>query len=351
MRKEKLSKLGEFRFIIYTTICVFIFMMVIPLVSIKSDKDVDIDEYLKEEEVSDTISNEVSKNIVLGRNNVVNVYITATGKTESMNIEEYVCGVVANEMQASFDIEALKAQAIASRTYVVSKILNPCSSANGADICDSTHCQVYTAKETAIGKWGDETGEVYWNKIKQAVDDTEGLVLTYNGGVVMNPVYFSTSSGNTESAVDVGWGDVEYLQSVESSGEEIASKFTSQKEMTISEFVSTVNSKYPSSGIKSSNLSSMLNVISRSSAGGVISMAIGNETIKGSDFRFLIGLNSTNFTYTINDKTIVFDCKGYGHGVGMSQWGANVMAKEGKDYEEILKHYYTGIDIGDLTYN
>ena len=177
------------------------------------------------------------------------------------------------------------------------------------------------------------------------------MVLTYKGELVLYPLFFSTSSGATESAVDASLGDIPYLVSVESSGEEVSPKYTSKKEIALSDLVLAINSKYPTSGVNTSNLSSELQVIERSEAGGVITLAVGNNEINGSDFRVIAGLNSTNFTYSINENTIVFECKGYGHGVGMSQWGANIMAKEGKSYDEILKHYYTGINIGYLKFN
>ena len=296
-------------------------------------------------------SAEVKTDIYINGNEKIKVYRTLQDKIEEVDLEEYICGVVANEMQVSFEDEALKAQAIASRTYLVSKKINSCPIANGSDICDSAHCQVYSSKDELISKWGEENGEKYWNKIKSAVDDTKGMILTYKGELVLYPLFFSTSSGETESAIDASLGDIPYLVSVESKGEEVSPKYTSKKEMALSDLVSAINSKYPTSGVNTSNLSSKLQVMERSEAGGVITLAVGNDEIKGSDFRVIAGLNSTNFTYSINENTIVFECKGYGHGVGMSQWGANVMAKEGKSYDEILKHYYTGINIGYLKFN
>ena len=326
-------------------------MIIIPIISIEGKINLEPNEYIEDQGVSMQTSAEVNTDIYINGDEKIKVYRTLQDKIEEVDLEEYICGVVANEMQVSFEDEALKAQAIASRTYLVSKKINSCPIANGSDICDSAHCQVYSSKDELISKWGEENGEKYWNKIKSAVDDTKGMILTYKGELVLYPLFFSTSSGETESAIDASLGDIPYLVSVESKGEEVSPKYTSKKEMALSDLVSAINSKYPTSGVNTSNLSSKLQVMERSEAGGVITLAVGNDEIKGSDFRVIAGLNSTNFTYSINENTIVFECKVYGHGVVMSQWGANVMAKEGKSYDEILKHYYTGINIGYLKFN
>ena len=350
MKKINCYSITRIKPLLYTTILIILFMIIIPIISIEGKINLEPNEYIEDQGVSMQTSAEVNTDIYINGDEKIKVYRTLQDKIEEVDLEEYICGVVANEMQVSFEDEALKAQAIASRTYLVSKKINSCPIANGSDICDSAHCQVYSSKDELISKWGEENGEKYWNKIKSAVDDTKGMILTYKGELVLYPLFFSTSSGETESAIDASLGDIPYLVSVESKGEEVSPKYTSKKEMALSDLVSAINSKYPTSGVNTSNLSSKLQVMERSEAGGVITLAVGNDEIKGSDFRVIAGLNSTNFTYSINENTIVFECKGYGHGVGMSQWGANVMAKEGKSYDEILKHYYTGINIGYLKF-
>ena len=351
MKKISYGGINRIKPLLYTTILIILFMIIIPMISIESKINPQQNQYIEDEGISADTSVEVSNDIYINGDEKVKVYRTLQDKIEEVDLEDYICGVVANEMQVSFEDEALKAQAIASRTYLASKKMNSCPIADGSDICDSTHCQVYSSKEELISKWGEENGEKYWNKIKSAVDATKGMVLTYKGELVLYPLFFSTSSGATESAVDASLGDIPYLVSVESSGEEVSPKYTSKKEIALSDLVLAINSKYPTSGVNTSNLSSELQVIERSEAGGVITLAVGNNEINGSDFRVIAGLNSTNFTYSINENTIVFECKGYGHGVGMSQWGANFMAKVGKSYDEILKHYYTGINIGYLKFN
>ena len=350
MKKINCYSITRIKPLLYTTILIILFMIIIPIISIEGKINLEPNEYIEDQGVSMQTSAEVNTDIYINGDEKIKVYRTLQDKIEEVDLEEYICGVVANEMQVSFEDEALKAQAIASRTYLVSKKINSCPIANGSDICDSAHCQVYSSKDELISKWGEENGEKYWNKIKSAVDDTKGMILTYKGELVLYPLFFSTSSGETESAIDASLGDIPYLVSVESKGEEVSPKYTSKKEMALSDLVSAINSKYPTSGVNTSNLSSKLQVMERSEAGGVITLAVGNDEIKGSDFRVIAGLNSTNFTYSINENTIVFECKGYGHGVGMSQWGANAMAKNGDKYDTILKHYYSGVEIEKIKY-
>ena len=348
MKKINCYSITRIKPLLYTTILIILFMIIIPIISIEGKINLEPNEYIEDQGVSMQTSAEVNTDIYINGDEKIKVYRTLQDKIEEVDLEEYICGVVANEMQVSFEDEALKAQAIASRTYLVSKKINSCPIANGSDICDSAHCQVYSSKDELISKWGEENGEKYWNKIKSAVDDTKGMILTYKGELVLYPLFFSTSSGETESAIDASLGDIPYLVSVESKGEEVSPKYTSKKEMALSDLVSAINSKYPTSGVNTSNLSSKLQVMERSEAGGVITLAVGNDEIKGSDFRVIAGLNSTNFTYSINENTIVFECKGYGHGVGMSQTGADSMAKQGSNYEEIIQHYYTGVEVTNI---
>lgn len=384
MKRKSYGSVKEMKLLLYTTILVIIFMIIIPIMSIgikfnfKQDRDMRVnenyekpienkdDESIKDdvnngveentidkkiEEIAPVVSNDIIQEVYVAGDEKVKVYRTLQNKIDEIDLEDYICGVIANEMQVSFEEEALKAQAIASRTYLASKKNKRCLIANEGDVCDSTHCQIYSSKEELINKWGEENGEKYWNKIKSAVDSTKGMVLTYKGELVMNPIFFDVSSGATESAVDMSLGDIPYLVSVESPGEENSPKYSTTKEMTLSDLVLLINSKYPNSGINKSNLGSKLKIIDKSKTGGVIKLSIGNDEISGSDFKVMVGLNSTNFTYSINENTIVFECMGYGNGVGMSKFGANVMAKGDKTYDEILKHYYTGINIGYLKFN
>ncbi|WP_294364854.1 stage II sporulation protein D [uncultured Clostridium sp.] len=323
------------------SILILILMIIAPMFIIKSMPA------KANEEVSE-ITNE-NKDILLDGKNIIKVNITKENRIEEVQIEEYVKSVVSGEMLVSFDDEALKAQAIAARTYIAAKRLRPCNIANGGDVCDTTHCQVYINKDVRLEQWGSNAEE-YWNKISNAVDNTKRMVLTYNNELVLYPQFFSTSSGMTENAVDVFSNSVPYLVSTESKGEEIAPKYETEFPFNIPEFVNKINDKYKEASITSENLKNNIEILSRSVAGGIKELRIGKTKVKGLDFRLALGLSSTNFEYVINENEIVFKCKGYGHGVGMSQWGANVMAKSGADYKDILTHYYTGVEISKLTF-
>ena len=333
MKKEIVSNL-------FFSILILLLMIISPMFIIKSTPT-----KASTDEDNNLLSvDEDNKLISIKGNDKIKVYITKEERIEEISLEEYVKSVVSGEMLVSFSEEALKAQAVAARTYIISKRSKPCDIANGADVCDTTHCQVYISKSERLEKWGDK-GEEYWNKISKAVEETKDKVLTYNNELVLYPQYFSTSSGMTENAVDVFSNDVPYLVSTESKGEEIAPKYESEFSFNINEFVNKINNKYPEAQLTIENLSGNIEIISRSDAGGIKEIRFGKTRIKGADFRLAFGLSSTNFEYSVDGESIVFKCTGYGHGVGMSQWGANVMANNGSDYEEILKHYYKGTEL------
>ena len=201
-----------------------------------------------------------------------------------------------------------------------------------------------------MAKWSRSEAESNWNKIQKAVLDTKGQVLTYEDSVLEYPQFFATSSGKTEDAKDVFSIDVPYLKSEESKGEEIAPKYKTTLEIPINEFVNKINTKYTNANVKKNNLASLIKIESYTESGSVKEIKIGNETIKGTEFRKLFNLNSTNFKFDFEKDIVKINCTGYGHGVGMSQWGANVMAKNGATYDEILKHYYSGVEIQEIKY-
>lgn len=326
---------------------ILIFMIAAPIIIIKSVPvvaDVNkIDKNSKDE------NNDKNKDIIIDSSSNIKVYLTKEDKIVEVPIEDYVKSVVSSEMLASFDDEALKAQAIAARTFVASRKIKACPNANGGDVCDSTHCQVYVNKDEKIKLWGDK-GNEYWDKISKAVDATAGKVLSFNDELVLYPQFFSTSSGNTENSVDVFSNAIPYLVSVKSEGENIAPKYETEFTFSIDEFINKINSLYVDAGLTTNSLNENIEILTRSEAGGVKEIRFGGQTVKGTEFRISFGLSSTNFEYSIDGNNIVFNCKGYGHGVGMSQWGANVMGKNGAKYDEILKHYYTGINIKNLKF-
>lgn len=278
-------------------------------------------------------------------NGKIKVYITEEKKVMELDLEDYVFGVLSGEMPISFELEALKSQAVAARTYGLSKTINKCSAGNGADVCDTVHCQVYKPKEKIIATWSKDKKDEYFSKLSKAVKETEGQILTYNGSIVLYAQYFSTSWGKTEDSLAVFKREVPYLKSVTSEGEEISNRYKSNVKISYTDFIKNVNSKYPKAKLSSSTIKSQIKILSKNKGGSVNEIKLGNMVISGKDFRMLLNLNSANFTISFSKNTIDINCLGYGHGVGMSQWGANVMAKKGSNYIDILTHYYTGIKV------
>ena len=260
----------------------------------------------------------------------ISLYDRASGKTEEMPLEEYLIGVVGAEMPASFPLEALKAQAVAARTYAVRHMTAfGGSGCSGADICtDSGCCQSYRSQEQLKKKFGGDARQ-YMDKLRQAVYETKGEYAAYNGEPI-EALYHSSAGGRTEDAQNVFSAALPYLVGVDSPGEETAGKYAAEVTVSLGEFTNRVNKKWPAAKLKKNRLGEQVKVVSRYDS--------------GRELRKLFDLNSANFTLSIGEK-VTIRTKGYGHGVGMSQYGARAMALEGAGYEEILKHYYTGIEI------
>ena len=272
------------------------------------------------------------------------VELCYAGEIRSLPLEEYLVGVVLAEMPASFEEEALKAQAVAARTFAVRQMKN--GKHTDCSLCaDSTCCQAWSCGETLQEKLGD-SWQYYWEKAKTAVTQTAGEVLTYNGELI-DAVYFSCSGGRTEDAVAVWGSEVPYLQSVVSGGEEAASVFESQVAVDIGAFQSTILQHVPEADF-SLDPSQWVGSAAVTDGGGVDHMEIGGCVINGTDLRRLFHLNSTDFVVSVTDESVVFSVRGYGHRVGLSQYGANAMAKTGCTYREILLHYYTGVTLSSM---
>ena len=277
----------------------------------------------------------------------VTVTLNRGGEIEKLPLSDYLEGVVAAEMPALFPEEALKAQAVAARTYTMKKLVSTADkSHNGAALCDNpSHCKAYKPISVAAASWSDKSEE-YTAKIKSAVSETDGEIVLYNGEPI-SAVFHSTSAGVTESAKDVWGGDAPYLVSVKSEGEEESPHFEKEKEFSPDEFKKIFTEKY-TEAVFDVNPENWVTNISRSDAGGIKTLSVGGVSVKGSDVRSLFGLNSTNFTLLYDGGKMKFRTRGYGHGVGMSQYGARAKALAGKDYEEILKSYYTGVELGKI---
>lgn len=279
----------------------------------------------------------------------VKTYIASEKAVKEYPLEEYLAGVVGAEMPATFPEEALKAQAVAARTFVIYKTLSvtpDAHSGTGAPVCtDPGHCKTWKSEEALMNSWGGDTtaSAEYMNKIKKAVKETENEIITFDGKPI-SAVYYSMSGGKTENSADVWGGDVPYLKSVNSSLDEKAPGFSSEAAFTVDEFKKVILAENPSATF-GDNPDLWVTDVTRSEGGGVISLKIGGAEFKGTKIRTLFSLRSHNFTVEISDGLVLFRVKGYGHGVGMSQWGSKFLAEEGKSYIEILKYYYSGVEI------
>lgn len=254
-------------------------------------------------------------------------------------------GVVSAEMPADFELEALKAQAIVARTYTVYKITQNQSKHGEAHICDdSSCCQAWITKEDRMARWDDDKREENWKKIVQAVNDTKGRIITYEGKPI-NAFFHSNSGGTTEMPVNV-WGGTgyPYLQAVETAGEDAYEQFSSELEISKDEFVSKIKEHYSDFEINFED-QNCFQILEYTSGGRIKTIKIGNHNFSGVELRTLFSLKSANFIVTIKDENIRFEVKGYGHGVGMSQTGADSLAKQGYKCEDIIKHFYTGVEI------
>ncbi len=275
----------------------------------------------------------------------VNVYIKSQDKVTAMPVAQYLKEVVAAEMPAQFEPEALKAQAVAARSYLFARSFSYKANGypqehKGADICtDPNHCKAHIFESDRRKSWGNDA-ENNWKKISDAVTSTSDEKVYYNGEVI-SCVFHSTSSGKTENSEDVWGGAREYLKSVESPGEEESPSYKSQRILLKSEFIQIAEENIEGVSFDGE----LTGEIIRSEAGGIKSIVIGNVPIKGTVFRSIYGLKSTNVNITQTDTDVTLDVTGYGHGVGMSQYGANAMAKKGATYKDILTHYYTGCEV------
>lgn len=281
---------------------------------------------------------------VVARDQNHTVRLLHQGEVVTMNLQDYLWGVVAAEMPASFAPEALKAQAVAARTFTLYRQEGaPMEEHQGADVCDdSTHCKAYLSPEEAETLWGS-AAEEYRQKIRQAVSDTDGVAIYYEGSPILS-VFHSTSSGRTENAGDVWTEDLPYLKSVESPGEEASPRYYGQVKLTAEEFRTMFLKAYPSADL-SGPPEEWFSEPKRSDGGAISEISIGGVSVTGVRLRELCALQSANATVTVQGDEILIRTVGYGHGVGMSQYGAQAMALDGAGYEKILHHYYTGVAI------
>ena len=265
------------------------------------------------------------------------------GTVTELTMADYLWGVVAAEMPAAFEEEALKAQACAARTYTV--ICQGASKHPEADICaDSTCCQAYIAREAAEARWGLNAGE-YGEKIQQAVEGTDGLGILYQGKPIQ-ALFFSSAAGQTVDAVEVWGNHVDYLQSVASPEGEEVPNYHSQVTLSAQQVKEAVLAAYPGADLSGDPGMWFGQPVCQGET--VSSIPLGGLTLTGGQVRTLFSLRSAAFSVAWDGAQFTFSVTGYGHGVGMSQYGANAMAREGKEFRDILTWYYTGTQVGEL---
>lgn len=273
----------------------------------------------------------------------VSVFRSAKSVIENVGMEDYLVGVVAAEMPAEFNQEALKAQALTARTYIVSRMLNkntmgvPKSALEqGAQVTDTQNHQVYLSDDEQRKKWG---ADYDWKKKKiiEAVRATSGQILTYDGKPI-DAMFFSTSNGFTENSEEYWSGNIPYLRSVSSPWDKNSPKFNSQKVISVKNFEAALGVKVGSSG-------AIGKIVARTEGKRVAKVDFGGKVLTGKEIREKLDLRSSDFSWERKGGNIVITTRGFGHGVGMSQYGANGMAEEGKNYQDIVMHYYKGIEI------
>lgn len=278
----------------------------------------------------------------------IKLFHSVSGQIEELPIDEYLYGVVSSEMPANYEAEALKAQAIVARTYTIHQIMNNSGKHPGADICDnSSCCQAWISKDERLSKWAPEEAESNWNKIVDVINSTSGKIITYQNKPI-NAFFHSNSGGKTESSLNI-WGGIDYpyLKSVETAGEEGYTQYSSEAKFTKEELLNKLKEKYEDCEIDYSQ-ENCIQILEYTTSGRVKTIKFGNKEIAGTEARTILGLRSTNFTFTISGNEVIFSVIGYGHGVGMSQTGADALAKSGSNCEEIIKHFYTDVEIVEV---
>lgn len=317
----------------YSVICFFLLlaMIVCPLASVEKAKQV----FLGESEVeSSELSNDDANPIQT--TSTVKVMNANSKNITELTLEDYLLGVVAEEMSASYHEEAIKAQIIAAHTLLEHSKLNKNETLGEADISDNpaTHQGFFTVDEQKA-KWGENYDE-YVGKIKKCIEEVKNLTIQYNNKPI-TAVFYAISNGQTENATDVWGGNYPYLVSVSSEGDKLSPGYLTEVSFSSDEFKKIITEQ---GSTLSDDPKNWIGEIKRTDTGMVKEITIGDKTFKGTDIRKFFSLRSSTFECEFKDDSFIFKVKGYGHGVGMSQYGANCLAQEGKTYQEILSHYY-----------
>ncbi len=311
----------------------FFVMLLCPIFAIqKSDKDT------KNAEPAKTVSASASDE------KTFSVKMSEDGKIKKIGVKEYVFGVVAAEMPMEYKEEALKAQAVAAYTYALYKSEEAANAGRNYDLGDSgSDSQCFITRKAAREKWGEKADE-YEKKLDKIVAKTSGSAILYDGKPIL-AAYHAISAGKTENASEIWGGEYPYLKTVDSVGDLLNPDYLTQVSVTAEEFAEKLKDK---SIDFSGDPTGYLGEKKCSSVGSVIKIAVCGKEISGEEMRAAFGLRSADFDAAFEDGKFVFTVRGYGHGVGMSQYGAERMAEDGSNYIEILSAYYTGCKLGKV---
>lgn len=321
--------------VLFYLLFIIIFIFTIPIIFTKQFKteEVSTGEYMDKEKID------------YGKYSKIRLFHSDSGRVEEIELDNYLYGVVASEMPVSFHIEALKAQAVVARTYTIYQLKNGPKHSN-ADICDSSLCcQAWMTKENRLSKWDENLRDEYWNKIVKAVDETKCKVILYNKEPI-NALFHSNSGGKTELAINVWGGNFPYFQTIETVGENEYTSYNSEVEIKKDIFIKKLTEKNSKFQIDF-NTTDCIKTLEYTEGGRIKKIKIGNVELSGIDCRQIFGLKSAMFNYEILENTVKFTVLGYGHGVGLSQCGSDVLAKQGKKFDEIIKYYYKDVEISE----
>ena len=298
------------------------------------------------EDTADPVETPMLGNIML------KIFRSSLNEIVEMELEEYIEGVVSAEMPASFHLEALKAQAVVARTYALHKAnaggKGGCQSHPGADLCtESICCQAWESEEDALGKWPSQEAAYFLERIREAVSSTRGRIAVYEDNPI-SAVYHSTCGGKTEDAPEAWSGGAfsPYLQSVECGYCRHSPYYETEVALDLTAYVAALNKEKEALPVLADGKVPLLEILRRSPSGRNLLIRVGKPgpVYSGNELRDLLGLPSTWFEWQVEGEKIVFSSKGHGHGVGLCQFGADGLAREGKNYEDIIKHYYLGVE-------
>jgi stage II sporulation protein D len=278
-----------------------------------------------------------------------NIYYEVNGTKTDLSFDEYLLGVIAANIPASYQMETLKAQAVIARTYALYNISTLSKENSGqTDFSTSELGLSYIGLDALKDLWDDENYTYYFSKLENAVYATDNEVIVYDNDLIL-PVFFDTGSGFTRNASEA-WGvDIPYLTSVASKQDVTSTNYLSIKEFATNDLIDLLGKYYTDLDLKVDSFFDEVSISSRDSAGYVLKINLGDLTISGEEFAKVLGLSSNHFYIEEYGDHVRIVCNGDGHGVGLSQYGANVMAEDGSSYEDILEYYYSGITFARLS--